>query len=255
MLSLISKVISFPFVKTVTVYETSNRVSVLPEFTMSNSLQAAESYFPVTYKTNLLEHFFQIGSAIWIVITISAIIAASILYFLAMSELKVATRIRDNIYESNAISTPTVCGMIRPKIVLPAGVDFEHIDHILTHEKIHMKRRDNIWRMLAIIIACIHWFNPLIWLFLKSFLEDCELACDERAIKNMNQEERKNYARTLLAFGTENKVIFTSAFGSSKVKVRIKSILSYKRLTLLSSITFAGMLLVILFILLTNAEA
>lgn len=254
LLNLLSKALSNPFVKTVTVYQATDGSYRLPELTLSNALHAASSYSPVTYKTNRLETFFKTAAIIWIIVTISAILTVIIMYFLALAELKKATWLQDNIYEGTMITTPTVYGIIKPKIVLPAGIDKEHLKYILAHERIHIRRRDNIWRMLAILTACIHWFNPFVWLFLRSFFQDSELACDERAIKNLDKEERKNYARTLLTYSTMEKTVFASAFGSSKVKVRINEILSYKKLTLFSSICFLGMLLVMVFILLTNAK-
>lgn len=107
--------------------------------------------------------------------------------------------------------------------------------------------------MAAILTACLHWFNPFIWLFLKSFLNDCELACDEKAVKNMGEEDKKGYALALISCSTLEKTVFTSAFGSSRIKVRIKNILSYKKLTVFSSVCFMLMFIIIAFILLTNA--
>jgi len=254
LLSLLSKTISKTYVKTITIYNAANGVQSLPEISLSNMLQAATSYDPITYKTNLLEGFFKTAALVWIIVTISAILSVIIMYYFALSELKKATWLQDNIYESAMITTPTVYGIMKPKIVLPIGVNKEQLKYILLHEKIHIRRHDNIWRMLGILIACLHWFNPFIWLFLRCFFQDSELACDERAIKNMNSEEKKNYARTLLTYNTSEKTVFASAFGSSKVKVRINSVLSYKKLTLFSSIYFVGMLLMVVFILLTNAK-
>ncbi|MHB8129725.1 MAG: M56 family metallopeptidase [Mobilitalea sp.] len=257
LLNMLSKVADKTYVKTIPIVDHlsdgEEGSELLPEFSMSNSIQAAATYNPITYKTNVLEGFFEITSIVWIILAIAAILAMMFLYFLTKTELRKATHLRDNIYEGTMVSTPTVYGLIRPKIVLPVGVSKEHLEYILAHEKVHIRRHDNIWRMLAILTACIHWFNPLSWLFLKSFLGDCELACDEAAVKKMKSEERKNYALTLLAYTSTDTTVFASAFGSSKVKVRIENVLSYKKLTLLSSICFVGMVIVMAYLLLTNA--
>ncbi len=237
----------------VTEKEAESGTQRFPQLTASNALQGAATYNPITYKTNILEGFFKVASVIWIIISVAAVIAMTALYYLTKAELKKATHLRDNIYEGTMVTTPTVYGMIKPKIVLPVGVEKEHLEYILAHEKVHIKRHDNIWRMLAILAACLHWFNPFSWLFLKCFLGDCEMACDAAAVKKMKAEERKNYARTLLTYATMDKTIFSSAFGSSKVKVRVKNILSYRKLTLFSTISFLGMVMVITFLLLTNA--
>jgi beta-lactamase regulating signal transducer with metallopeptidase domain len=186
-------------------------------------------------------------------VAIAAFIAMVALYILTKTELKKAVHLRDNIYEGVMVNTPTVYGIIRPKIVLPVGIEKEHLEYILAHERIHIRRHDNIWRMVAILTACIHWFNPLSWLFLRCFLEDCELSCDVTAVKRMKTEDRKYYAQILLVYATMEKTVFSSAFGSSKVKIRIKNVLSYKKLTLFSTICFMGMVFVIVYLLLTNA--
>jgi len=257
LLNMLSKVADKTYVKTVPIVDGEidgkKGSELLPEFTLSNSIQGAATYNPITYKTNVLEVFFKIASIIWIILATAAIIAMMCLYYMTKSELRKATHLRDNIYEGTMVNTPTVYGLIKPKIVLPVGVSQEHLEHILKHEKVHIRRHDNIWRMLAILTACIHWFNPLSWLFLKSFLGDCELACDEAAVKKMKSEDRKNYALTLLAYTSTNTTVFASAFGSSKVKIRIENVLSYKKLTLFSTICFVGMVLVMAFLLLTNA--
>ncbi len=205
LLSLITGLFSKTLVRTI-------KVDHLSGLTASNMLQAAETYNPVTYKTELLKNIFSIASVIWIIVAAAALLSAFLMYYFAMSEIKHTVLLKDNVYFGKMTDTPALYGILRPRIVLPEGFDQEHLDYILLHEKVHMKRRDNLWRMLAVITACLHWFNPFIWFFLKCFLEDCELACDEEAIKGLDPEERRNYARTLLACEAGQKTVFASAF-------------------------------------------
>jgi beta-lactamase regulating signal transducer with metallopeptidase domain len=249
LLNLINKASRQLFIKAVPVDAGAQRLS------LTNTIQAASSYEPFTFKTNLLEGFFEAASVVWIVITAAAVLAMTVLYFLAKAELSHAVHLRDNIYISPMIGAPTVYGIRKPRIVIPPDVPEEQLEYILAHERIHIRRHDNIWRMAAILTACVHWFNPFIWLFLKTFLADTELACDAAAVKPMKEEERKNYARTLLAFANREKTVFSSGFGSSRVRVRIQNILTYKKLTLFSAACFAAMAIMIAFILLTNASA
>jgi beta-lactamase regulating signal transducer with metallopeptidase domain len=253
LLNIVSKVAEKTYVRTIPLGDAEESTLTLPQFSTSNAIQGAVTYQPITYKTNVLEEFFKIASTVWIIVTISALIAMVALYLLTKSELKNATHLRENIYEGTMVNTPTVYGILNPKIILPVGVGTEQLVYILAHERVHIKRRDNIWRMVAILAVCIHWFNPFSWMFLRCFFEDCELSCDVAAVKKMKSEDRKYYAQTLLAYATMDKTVFSSAFGSSKLKVRIKNILSYKKLTMLSTVCFMGMVLVITFLLLTNA--
>lgn len=246
LLSLLNKASQRPLVRTVPV-DANLQLSV------TNAIKAAADYKPFTLKTSLLEAFFGIGSVIWMIITMAAIIAMLAMYSMTKAELKKAERLRDNIYVGSMVSTPTVYGIIRPKIVLPEGIEKEQIEYILAHERVHIRRHDNVWRMIAILTACIHWFNPIIWWLLKTFLEDMETACDMAVIKGMGEGERKSYARTLLSFAQQKQTMFASAFGSSKVKLRIENILTYKRLTLFSTVCFVLMCISVAAILLTNA--
>jgi beta-lactamase regulating signal transducer with metallopeptidase domain len=131
-------------------------------------------------------------------------------------------------------------------------MDDMELSYILRHERIHVGRRDNLWRLIAIIATCIHWFNPMSWVFLKLFLNDCELACDEGAIKELNPEDRKEYARTLLNYANGDRTIFSSNFGSHKAKLRVMQVLSYRRLTWFSVLCFILLMVCVAVLLLTN---
>ena len=159
---------------------------------------------------------------------------------------------RKNIYLSGKVDSPAVYGITRPKIILPESYQDKDLKYIIKHEKTHIRRLDNLWRIMGFFAAAVHWFNPLSWIFLKAFLTDIELACDEMAISGLETEERKDYARTLLN-STRSKSVLVSAFGGAKVRTRIENVLSYKRMTLFSSIGFAVLILFIVFTLITNA--
>jgi beta-lactamase regulating signal transducer with metallopeptidase domain len=219
---------------------------------LSNTIQRATTYQPIAYKSSAWENFFTIASLIWLVIVLAGILAILILYGLTMSELKKAVLLRDNLYEGPMVNSPTVIGVLRPRIILPLDRDDNELSYILLHEGIHVGRSDNLWRMIAILAVCIHWFNPMSWVFLKLFLNDCELACDEGAIKKLNSEERKEYARTLLNYADGDRTIFSSAFGSNKVKLRVMKVLSYRRLTWFSIFFFGLLTVSVAVLLLTN---
>jgi beta-lactamase regulating signal transducer with metallopeptidase domain len=218
----------------------------------------ASSYFPIEYKTNLLENIFGIASVVWIILAVASVLTSVVLYYVTKSELKSIELIKDNIYRSNKITTPAVYGIIHPKIIIPVQIeayetDYE-IDYIIQHEEVHIRRKDNLFRVVAVITASVYWFNPLSWIFLKSFFEDMELACDAGVIKNLNPKQTKEYAGAILSYAA-GKTFFASAFGGAKTRLRIESILSYNRLTLLSSLCFGVFVLAIMVVLITNAVA
>jgi beta-lactamase regulating signal transducer with metallopeptidase domain len=223
-----------------------------PELTMTNSIQAAESYFPIEYKTDLLKDIFSIAGTIWIVVAAAAILCSVLLYIITKSALKNASHIKDNIYRSDKVLSPAVYGINKPRIILPADIADSDWDYILKHERIHIRRRDNLWRVIAVITACVHWFNPFCWVFLKGFFTDMELACDAGVIKRLENNEKKDYAAALLACSA-GKTYYASAFGGAKTKLRIENILSYKKLTLLSALCFSALFIAVAVTIITNA--
>jgi beta-lactamase regulating signal transducer with metallopeptidase domain len=213
---------------------------------------AAADYFPIVYKTDLLKDVFAVGGTIWAILAAGAVLCSVLLYVFTKSALKGAVHIEKNIYQSDKITTPAVYGVIRPKIILPVGLGGEDLEYILMHERVHIRRRDNLWRVAAVITACVHWFNPLVWLFMKRFFVDMELACDAGVLKNLDQESRKSYASALLSCAA-GKAYYASAFGGAKTRLRIENILSYQKLTLVSALAFALFIGVIAITLITNA--
>lgn len=225
---------------------------ILPNLTMTNSIRAADSYFPIVYKTNVLEKVFTVASVIWVIIAVSAILTSITLYTLTKSEIRDAKHLKDNIYISNKFLSPAVFGIFYAKIIIPEYLKDENIDYILIHESEHIRRVDNLWRVVAVITCCLHWFNPFVWLFLKRFFEDMELSCDEKVLKKCNEERKIDYAKALIECETK-KTIFASSFGGAKTRVRIEKILSYKKLTVFSTICIIAFAIAIAATLLTNA--
>lgn len=110
----------------------------------------------------------------------------------------------------------------------------------------------NFIRLLALIVVCFHWFNPFAWLMLKLLYSDIELACDESVLSKCDEAERKEYAYTLLSTA-EKTNLFVASFGGSKIRIRIENILSYSKISILSIVSFAALVIAICYVLLTNA--
>ena len=244
LMSMLSRITT----KTVVVYQPSQDVS----FSMMNMTMAANSYFPITYKTNILHDVFATASIVWIIVALAILLLLVVLYVTTLHELKDARPLRENIYLSEKVTSPAVYGILRPKIVLPANWAERNLDLVLLHERTHIRRGDNLWRMLAFVIVALHWFNPVVWIFLKLFLTDLELACDEGVVVKLGPDRRKEYALSLLDSKSGTNV-FASAFGGAKIRTRIETILSYRKMTWISLAAFAALALAISYVLLTNA--
>jgi len=235
--------------KSITVYELGFDSSL----TIMNHVMGANSYFPITYKVNLLEDLFNITSVIWLIVALAAILTLTIIYFVTLGEVKDAQNMEGNVYLSDKIKTPALYGIIKPKIILPMEYEASELKYILLHERAHMKRKDNFIRLLALVVVCLHWFNPLAWLILKLLYSDIELACDELVLSKCNEAERKEYAYTLL-HTAEKTNVFAASFGGAKIRLRIENVLSYKKISLASWVAFSALLISIAYILLTNAS-
>lgn len=139
------------------------------------------------------------------------------------------------VFTNDEIASPLTCGLFAPRIYLPTRMDFrnrELLRHILLHETMHIKRKDNWVKTIMLAALVFNWFNPLVWLMSKCFAADLESACDEAVLRTCSdEEERKSYAFTLLAMaitGSRTTLLY-SAFSKTEVEKRIQSILSYKK--------------------------
>ncbi len=101
--------------------------------------------------------------------------------------------------------SPALIGLWRPRLVLPADFEqrFKPAEQalVLAHEAVHARRFDNAWTLLARLIACLHWFNPLAWWALGRFALDQELACDAVVLQQARPQDLANYAHALLKAG------------------------------------------------------
>ncbi len=244
LMSLLSKITT----KTIIVYQPTDDIA----FSMMNSIMAADTYFPITYKVNVLEDIFGVASVIWIIVSLAILLMLIVVYFTTIYEIKDSTHLRDNIYLSKKIVSPAVYGIVNPKIILPLSYKDRDIDLVILHEKTHIHSLDNLWRMIAFAIAAVHWFNPLCWLFLKCFLTDLELSCDERVLTKIGADRAKDYASSLLE-SRQGATVFASAFGGAKIRTRIENILSFRKLTWISLAAFVALIGIIFYVLLTNA--
>ncbi len=148
---------------------------------------------------------------------------------LAIQKLSQSVRI----YTSDRVSTPVAYGVFRPRIVLPAGmiIDDEAMKYVITHECVHIKRRDVLKKLLLMLVVCLHWFNPLVWLMAATMRRDIELTCDQRVLMLCGIQARASYANVLLSLETSKRFsgLLVNHFSRSPLETRIRSIMTVKK--------------------------
>lgn len=133
-----------------------------------------------------------------------------------------------------AISTPAVTGLLRPRLLLPhERYDVQELRYILRHELCHLKRRDMLLKLVLLAANAMHWFDPVVYLMLRQADEDIELACDSAATDGLELPERAAYSRTLLAAvqSSVRALPATTCFGGTveRLKRRITNVLGAQK--------------------------
>ena len=170
---------------------------------------------------------------VWLIGLGAMLLYALVSYLRLRRRVSVSLCVRENIYLCDAISSPFILGVVKPRIYLPSGLDEVQRQNVLSHEQAHLARRDHWWKPLGFALLAVYWFNPVLWLAYALLCRDIELACDERVIRTMDESAVKTYSTVLLACSMPRKAVITCplAFGEVGVKERVKNALRYKKPT------------------------
>ena len=168
---------------------------------------------------------------VWLIGLGAMLLYALVSYLRLRRRVSVSLCVRENIYLCDAISSPFILGVVKPRIYLPSGLDEVQRQNVLAHEQAHLARRDHWWKPLGFALLAVYWFNPVLWLAYTLLCRDIELACDERVIRTMDESAVKTYSTVLLACSMPRKAVITCplAFGEVGVKERVKNALRYKK--------------------------
>lgn len=184
-----------------------------------------------TASVNPLYVWTEIAGWVWLIGLGAMLLYALVSYLRLRRRVSVSLCVRENIYLCDAISSPFILGVVKPRIYLPSGLDEVQRQNVLSHERAHLTRRDHWWKPLGFALLAVYWFNPVLWLAYALLCRDIELACDERVIRTMDESAVKTYSTVLLACSMPRKAVITCplAFGEVGVKERVKNALHYKK--------------------------
>lgn len=237
----------------VTIYSVNSR---LPSLQTETAITANIKEAGKTYSINFL-------TFIWIAGMATLFIIYTILYIKEYNTIKEALPVTEkqnsalrqitdiplkvNLLISDRIFTPLAAGIIHPVIIFPKFFmpdNTLYLRYIITHELIHIKRFDNIWKIIILCALCIHWFNPLVWVMYILFNRDIEMSCDEKVLSVYGHGAKKDYASALINYA-ENQCkwqLFSNKFGKKPVQERIEAIMKYKKLTATGTVCAAILL-------------
>ena len=198
--------------------------AVNPLIEQSNTPMAGASVNP-------LQITIAIYANIWVLGVLALLIYTTVSYWRLRHKVSEAVILRDNIYQSENVASPFVLGVFRPRIYIPYHMYGQDLNHVVAHEQAHIRRKDHWWKPLGFFLLTIHWFNPLMWLAYVLLCRDIELACDEKVIKELGNEQRADYTQALVACSVNRRMIAACplAFGEVGVKERVKSVMNYKK--------------------------
>ena len=139
------------------------------------------------------------------------------------------------LFRSGAVTTPLLLGLLRPVIVLPdRAYTPEMLDGILRHELTHYRRGDLAVKWFATAVFCVHWYNPLVYLFRRELDRACELSCDAHLLRDMDAHEKQCYGELLLALAADRTLprrVVAMSFATEKqnLKERLIQIMLFRK--------------------------
>ena len=143
----------------------------------------------------------------------------------AMQKVRLGISAKIEIYVCSCISSPMLTGLLKPKILLPAYMKIaeDELELILRHELIHYSRRDIWYKLLILVAAAMHWFNPAVYIMAGQIASLCEISCDEKTVKALDIKARIRYSETILYMQKSkglNKTVLSTNFYGGKIDMR-----------------------------------
>ena len=197
---------------------------------------------------------FNILGQVWILGSVIFLLYGICRFIILRNRLKTAV-LRENekdVYLSEYAGSPFVFGIVKPKIYMGFGLSDISAQNVIKHERMHIRHRDHLLKILAYSILAVYWFLPWVWVAFILFCRDMELACDEAVIRDMDMNSRADYSQSLLECVKPHKNSFSYSvyFGENGIKRRIKNIAGYKNKNIwiaIAAVVVCGLVAAILF--------
>ncbi len=153
----------------------------------------------------------------YIVLTGSVLVSLLLLYrqynrykvirrYLAHNKQDVERSERVRVIRCEEMTSPFTIGIIHPIIVLPdMAWEQKELEYVMEHERIHIRQKDNMIKLLALIMLILHFYNPLAYYILHKWNIVAELSCDARVLSGKSMDEIKAYGLLVIRLSEEKK--------------------------------------------------
>jgi len=134
---------------------------------------------------------------------------------------------------SRDLMEPGIFKVFRPVLIWPeqlsARLDDGHIEAIVAHELMHVRRRDNLSAVLHMLVEAAFWFHPMVWWMERRLVEERERACDEAVVERGG--DATTYAESLLKacrFCVESPLVCVSGITGADLSKRVRLIMTLR---------------------------
>lgn len=180
-------------------------------------------------------------AAVWLAVAMALFIGYLLKHAIAMRRLRRTTAetectlLREftarcvRVQVGDTVRSPMLVGMFRPTLYLPCrALGNEQLRHVLAHETVHLHRGDLWVKPLALLVRCVCWFNPLVYVIYHRFAATCEISCDVAAVKKTGGDTA-SYLSTVLYLmcagrGTCDRLTTAMAGNGRRVKERFRAV-------------------------------
>lgn len=117
------------------------------------------------------------------------------------------------------LNSPALTASLRPRLLLSTNLlsmSRQQVTFGIRHELTHYKRKDHLMILLLILLRCVHWFNPIVWISFPQIQADMETVCDANVTSCMQKTERITYINTMVELSCRTNVRYVLGMGMCK---------------------------------------
>ncbi len=143
------------------------------------------------------------------------------------------------VIKSPLVASPLVFGFFKPTLAIPEHeMNEEDYNLAIKHEMVHYKHHDSWFKLFAVIVNSICWFNPITYFMVNLIGEACEYACDEQVTKEMDMTDKKQYSTMILSMVCQSSPALSSNMVKNKkqLKRRFEMIMKKKRFSVFRTV-------------------